>query len=59
MDAVKADKDNDGELDVFALTGNFDDGVVGRLSATSAISTASMTMASCTTPLTAMLPWLP
>ena len=29
MDAVKADKDNDGELDVFALTGNFDDGVVG------------------------------
>ena len=29
MDAVKQDKDNDGELDVFALTGNFDDGVVG------------------------------
>jgi len=29
MDAVKQDKDNDGEDDIFALTGNFDDGVVG------------------------------
>jgi hypothetical protein len=29
MDQVKQDKDNNGELDVFALTGNFDDGVVG------------------------------
>ena len=31
MDQVKQDKDNDGELDVFALTGNFDDGVVGMV----------------------------
>ena len=29
MDQVKQDKDNDGEYDIFALTGNFDDGVVG------------------------------
>jgi len=28
MDKVKQDKDNDGELDVFALTGNGDDGAV-------------------------------